>query len=120
MGIRKLDIMVVLVRDWSAAVSWYEEKLGLSLVYREDDDQWCVLSFPEGEARLALLGDKGESPLTSRFIPDIEVDDLAATVRELEDRGVRFKGGIRGGDEGYRIITFLDLEDNELQLFEWV
>ena len=121
MGIAKLDILVITVGDWPAAVRWYVDKLGLGVVYKEDDDQWCMLSFPEGGARLALLGDSAQAAEPGgRFVPDILVHGLAATVAELQARGVEFKGGIRGGDEGFRIITFLDLEGNELQLYEWI
>ena len=38
--LRKLDIVVILVKDWPTAVQWYIEKLGLEIVYQEDEDQW--------------------------------------------------------------------------------
>ena len=76
--LRKLDIVVILVKDWPTAVQWYIEKLGLEIVYQEDEDQWCQLSFPEGDTRLALLGaDTIDMDSQSRCVPDILVDDLA-------------------------------------------
>lgn len=119
--LRKLDIVVIQVKDWSTMVKWYTEKLGLDILYKEDDDQWCQLSFPEGGANLALLGVSGVNLKgNNRCLPDILVDDLEKSVDELKKRGVQFKGDIRGGDEGFRIITLLDPEGNELQLYEWL
>ena len=119
--LRKLDIVVILVKDWPAAVQWYTTRLGLEIVYKEDDDQWTQLSFPDGGAKLALYrADSVDLSGRNRCIPDILVDDLEATVAELKRRGIEFRGDIRGGDEGFRIITLLDPEGNELQLYEWV
>jgi catechol 2,3-dioxygenase-like lactoylglutathione lyase family enzyme len=119
--LRKLDIVVMLVKDWPAAVRWYTEKLGLKLLYKEDDDRWCQLAFPDGGTTLALYGaDTVDPSARNRCLPDILVDDLSATVEELRRRGVEFRGDIRGGDEGYRIATLIDLEGNELQLYEWI
>lgn len=119
--LKKLDIVVIQVKDWSNAVKWYTEKLGLKLLYREDDDQWCQLTFPEGGTNLALLGNSKEIEKGSnRCLPDILVDNLDQTVKELKTKGVKFKGDIRGGDEGFRIISLQDPEGNELQLYEWL
>ena len=116
----KLDTVVVLVSDWPGAVRWYTQKLGLRLLYKEDDDQWCQLAFPKGETRLALYHRDGlDSKIRNRCIPDIQVDNLESAVKELRSRGVSFPGDIRGGDEGYRIISLLDPEGNELQLYEY-
>jgi len=119
--LKKLDIVVIQVKDWDKAVQWYTEKLGLKVAYKEDDDKWCQLSFPEGDAKLALLGWGAEgNDGKNRCLPDILVDNLNLTVKELESKGVTFKGDIRGGDEGFRIATLEDPEGNELQLYEWV
>ncbi len=119
--LRKLDIVIVRVRDWPAAVQWYTEKLGLKLLYREDDHRWCQMAFPDGGATLALFGvDSLELTTRNRCVPNILVNDLNVTVDALRGRGVEFRGDIRGGDEGYRIASLIDPEGNELQLYEWV
>lgn len=119
--LRKLDIVVIRVKDWPAAVRWYTEKLGLKLLYREDDHRWCQLAFPDGGTTLALFGVDAVEPTTqNRCIANILVDDLPATVSELRRRGVAFRGDIRGGDEGYRIASLIDPEGNDLQLYELV
>jgi len=119
--LRRLDIVVIKVKDWPAAVRWYTEEFGLRLLYREDDHRWCQLAFPDGGTTLALFGvDAVDLTTQNRCIPDILVDDLAATVDYLRRRGVAFRGDIRGGDEGYRVISLIDPEGNELQFYEWV
>ncbi|MCH8012700.1 MAG: VOC family protein [Candidatus Marinimicrobia bacterium] len=119
--LRKLDIVVILVEDWPAAVRWYTQKLGLKVAYKEDDDQWCQLSFPDGGTNLALYGKESvDQSVQNRCLPDILVENPDETVKELKGRGIKFRGDIRGGDEGFRIIALQDPEGNELQLYEWI
>jgi len=121
--LRKLDVVEILVKDWPAAVQWYTEKLGLQIRNPDKDwyadDQWCRLSFPEGDSALALYGrSKANLSLERRqwIFPIILVDDLEETVRELQERGVTFTEPIRSVGKGERITTLLDCEGNELQL----
>lgn len=122
-GIKKLSIVVMKVRNWEAMVAWYVDVLGLSIKYREDHDRWCQLMFPdEGGAQLALYGiaDQDVREGANRCVPDIEVEDLNSALEALRVRGVTVQGGVRGGEEGFRIATIVDPEGNELQLYQWV
>jgi catechol 2,3-dioxygenase-like lactoylglutathione lyase family enzyme len=119
--LRKLDIVVMRVRDWPGAVRWYAETLGLRTLYREDDHQWCQFALPEGGANLALHGvEFGEPGGRSRCVPNIRVVDLDGTVETLRQRGVRILGFQDHAEEGYRLATIADPEGNELQLYELV
>lgn len=118
--LKKLDIVLIRVRDWPGAVTWYSEMLGLRVAHKEDDDQFCMLAFPEGETKLALVGDATVEADGSRCRPDILVDDLDATVEELRAKGVTIRGEPGGADEGFRLVGIEDPEGNVLQLYEWV
>lgn len=52
-------------------------------------------------------------------MPNILVDDLDAVTAALRGRGVQFDGNLHGENEGYRLVTCHDPEQNALQLFEW-
>lgn len=118
--LKKLDIVLIRVRDWPGAVTWYVRVLGLQVAHREDDDQFCLLAFPEGETRLGLLGDETAQPDGSRCRPDILVDDLDATLEGLQAKGVTIRGTPTGDHEAYRLVGIEDPEGNVLQLYEWI
>lgn len=118
--LKKLDMVLIRVRDWTGAVAWYSDTLGLQVAHREDDDQFCLLALPEGETKLALLGDATAQPDESRCRPNILVDDLDATLNELRGKGVTIKGMPSGNDEGYRLAGIEDPEGNVVQLYEWI
>ena len=117
--LKKLDIVLIRVRDWYAAVTWYTDMLELEVAHREDDDEFCLLAFPEGETKLALLGDPTVELVESRCRPDILVDNLDATVAGLRAKGVTIVGDPSGDHEAYRLVGIKDPEGNVLQLYEW-
>lgn len=84
------------------------------------DDPFCFLKLPDGEAMLALFG-SGRVDGQQAVTPGILVEHLDDTMATLQARGVHFVSRPEGDeDEGYRIATFLDLEGNRLSIFEWV
>jgi catechol 2,3-dioxygenase-like lactoylglutathione lyase family enzyme len=60
MGIMRLDIVSLQVRDWKAAVRWYTEVLGLAVGPYEEEHQFCMLKTREGDVMLALACDHPE------------------------------------------------------------
>lgn len=118
--LKKLDIVLICVRDWPGAVTWYTETLGLQVDHQEDDDQFCLLAFPEGETRIALFGDPTARSDGSRCRPDILVDNLDATLEGLRAKGVTIRGEPSGDHEAYRLVGIEDPEGNVLQLYEWI
>jgi catechol 2,3-dioxygenase-like lactoylglutathione lyase family enzyme len=115
--LKKLDIVSMRVRDWAAALAWYRDKLGLEPAALHGDP-WCLLTFPEGDATLAL---DGTNPVGSgnNCIPSIQVHDLPNTVLTLKERGVHFVREPEG-DEGYRMAAIADPEGNVINLYEYL
>jgi predicted enzyme related to lactoylglutathione lyase len=76
------------------------------------------MTLPEGDAAIAL---DGTNPVLPRgnCIPCIQVEDLPATIATLKSRGVKFTRELTG-DEGYRMATLCDPEDNSINLYEYV
>lgn len=114
--LKKLDIVSIRVKDWAGAVAWYRDKLGLSPA-AQHGAPWSLMTFPEGDAALAL---DGTNPVGvgSNCIPSVQVDDLPNTVLALKARAVTFTREIEG-DDGYRLATIADPEGNLINLYEY-
>ncbi len=116
--LQRIDMVVIYVHDWPAALSWYEAKLGFSTAYREDDHRFAVLGLPDGGPVLHLVGDQ-DRPLgtRNRCVPNLAVDDYDATLAELQNRGVQILEVINDTDDGYRLARLADPEGNELNIY---
>ena len=118
--LKSMDMVEVRVKDWKAAVDWYQDKLGLKVAAWDPDDEYCQLEPEDGGARLALYGVPAVGPGGgSRCLPTFRVDDLVATVQILRERGVGIERDVSGGDEGFRAADIVDCEGNLVQLYEW-
>jgi len=109
-------MVTVQVRDFDAAVAWYREVLGLSVLSLEPGE-FCMLVPPGSTGpALALATDHPERiaprPGTG-WAPILVVEDFDATVVELRQRGVSFDAEEEGG-EGYRLVRVLDPEGNAI------
>jgi predicted enzyme related to lactoylglutathione lyase len=117
--LKKLDMVTVRVRDWPAAVAWYRDVLGLSPLGLHDHP-FCLMAFPEGEATIALDGTNPAAEAAGNWQPSIQVDDLAATVEALRERGVAIGRAMEGDEEeGYRVATIADPEGNPITLYDY-
>ena len=109
--------MVLLVRDFDRAVEFYRDTLGLAP--QAVHPGWAV--FATGEALLCLRGpwegmayapeDFGRSPDELLF----RVDDLAATVAALEQKGVRV-GAPHEPGPGIRVAELQDPDGRRIAL----
>jgi len=114
------------VYDVDAAIGFYTRHLGFS-VQIHPNDMFAMLS--RGDLRL-VLSVPGGGPGGGRAMPDgtlpepggwnrfsVEVPDLAATVAELRQDGVRFRNDLVTGIGGKQIIAE-DPSGNPVELFE--
>jgi catechol 2,3-dioxygenase-like lactoylglutathione lyase family enzyme len=112
-----------LVDDVAAVVSFYTERLGFEvkerwgsivvIVTREGLDLW--LSGPRSSAAEAIRAGESGEPGWNRLV--LEIDELEATVAELQRAGVSFRGEEMRGPAG----TWVLLDDpfgNPVELFE--
>src|SRR5579872_3277423 len=80
--LRKIDCVMIRVDDVPAASAFYQQALGLTLIWW--DDHTAGFRFPESDAEIVLHdGDDLPSPAEVHYL----VDDVAAAVTELEARG---------------------------------
>lgn len=113
-------MVTVQVTDFEAAVDWYRDVLGLSVLYLEPSE-FCMLGPPDSTGSpapaLALATDHPDRIPTQPGIgwtPTLVVDDFDAAVAELRQRGVVFDAEEEGADEGYRLVRVLDPEGNPI------
>ena len=115
-----------IVNDVDAAIGFYTRHLGFS-VQLHPNDMFAMLG--RGDLRL-VLSVPGGGPGGGQAMPDgrrpepggwnqfsVEVPDLAATVAELRQDGVRFRNDVVTGVGGKQIIAE-DPSGNPVELFE--
>jgi catechol 2,3-dioxygenase-like lactoylglutathione lyase family enzyme len=115
-----------IVHDVEAAIGFYTRHLGFS-VQIHPSDMFAMLG--RGDLRL-VLSVPGGGPGGGQAMPDgtlpepggwnrfsVEVSDLAATVAELRQDGVRFRNDVVTGVGGKQIIAE-DPSGNPVELFE--
>jgi methylmalonyl-CoA epimerase len=98
--VKKVSHIAVAVSDVSEAAKFYEEKLGLKLVGRENvaGSKVTVGFIPVGETRIELVQPAAPDSPIAKFLETrgpglqhicFEVDDVAAELKRLDAAGVR-------------------------------
>jgi catechol 2,3-dioxygenase-like lactoylglutathione lyase family enzyme len=108
------DCVFYYVRDLDAAVSFYRDVLGLTLLSRDVvarfDIDGVLFELVPCDDEAQLTG-KGNARLTFR------VEDIERTASELGDRGVEV-GEIQRTQNGW-LASFRDPDGNELDLWQY-
>jgi catechol 2,3-dioxygenase-like lactoylglutathione lyase family enzyme len=116
--IRGVKFASIPVTDQDRALAFYTEKLGLRLLNDQPFDEkqrWIELGISGAETRIVLFRfDRGPQPGTKMNIT-FWTDDVAATVRELEDKGVEIVMRPQKADWGTAAI-FKDIDGNTFVL----
>jgi catechol 2,3-dioxygenase-like lactoylglutathione lyase family enzyme len=111
-----LFMTVIKVADWSRAVEWYVNTLGLLTVLLDHEHHFALMAA--GNGRLAVQGDaeaQGSSFVRLVFL----VPDVDAEYRRLTDLGIEMSPPVANSREGYREIRLHDPEGTPLTLFSW-
>jgi len=113
-----------LVSDVEAAVTWYTENLGFTLLSSYAP---AFADVQLGSLRLLLSGPKSSAgrPMADGETPGpggwnrihLIVDDLAAEVERLRGRGVEFRNEIVSGPGGSQVLL-IDPSGNLVELFQ--
>jgi len=113
------------VRHFDAAVEWYLDVLGLSILWIEPGE-FCTRA-PAGSSgpAIALATDHPDRISSSPGVgwtPILVVHDFDSAVTELKTRGVTFDAEEEGSEEGYRLVRIRDPEGNPIGITaaQWV
>ena len=99
------------VTDLDASISWFEEMLGLEVMYRVDDMGWAELSSPTEGVTIGL-GQNEATDGQGGTTPVFGVVDIDAARSELEAKGVKFDGETLEIPEMVKLATFYDPDGN--------
>ena len=112
--IKGIANIVIKVSDLNRSIEFYTKTLGLTVAYQEAGTGWAEIELHGVHLGLMQAEPAGgaRNPVLSLL-----VDDLAATVAVLKERGVNFDGDIRTEAYG-RFITVIDPDGNQFDLFE--
>jgi catechol 2,3-dioxygenase-like lactoylglutathione lyase family enzyme len=103
----------VKVRDVDSAVKFYEEKLGIRLLYSDAKSAVCDCNG------IRLMLSKSDTDI-SRSVIYFKVDDIHSAYTFLDDRGVKFldvpKKVVNVPDYTLWLAFFHDMDDNLLAL----
>jgi|ERR687895_1444921 predicted enzyme related to lactoylglutathione lyase len=116
MTVGDLDHLYYWTRDMDAAVAFYRDVVGLTLV-RRDGDAWA--QFDAGPVRFALHGTDDETAAASGTVV-FRVDDLEAARWTLEERGARFEEHVGEVGGFARFATLRDPDGNPVQIIEYL
>lgn len=119
MGLGRLSLAIVAVRDYQGMKDWYSKVLGLEITEESDEGEWSTFRLPEGGAEFAVHGGMSEvdgSP--NKVVPAIEVDDIRATVEDLRGRGVEVMSEPVDPGHGSLLANIRDPEGNIINLYE--
>jgi lactoylglutathione lyase len=123
----RLTNVRILVRDYETSFRFWRDTVGLPV--RDGDDDGPYAEFETGDATLAIFTAAQMSNTTGvtsgrggRGADDLmvvlQVDDVDASVRDLEQRGVRFASQPTDQpDWGIRVAHFRDPDGNLAELF---
>ena len=114
-GLKGADLVYFFVSDMERAVTFYQDVLGLRLVYRTGDD-WA--QFEAGPVQLGLHA-SGQGEHRPGGTLAFRVDDLDSSRVALAARGISFtpEGGGEGGE--LRFVEFHDPDGNVVGLLEY-
>ncbi len=104
--------LVFEAEDIGRAADFWQAFLGVELIDRRDD--WIQLGRDRGGLYLGFLPAQGERPAAIRARPDIEVSDLEAATRRVQELGGRLLSIDHDPEGQHRVMA--DPEGNEFTI----
>ncbi len=122
--LKKVGYITVLVSDVDRAAEFYQNTLGIAVRPRVPGvSDWVELELDTEGTALGLFSPGERWPEGKKFIGGhtgiyLETQDFEEVYGALSSKGVRFAGPpIKWGSDGME-VTFLDLDGNEIVLFD--
>lgn len=103
------------VTNLDAAIAWYQDVLGFTLLYRADEIGWCEMSTHIPGVNVGL-SQVIEVPHGGGATNVWTVADIEAGKAELDRHGVRQDGDIQTVPGLVRLLTFYDPDGNAMML----
>ena len=105
------------VSNLDRAVSFYKDVLGFEIRLRSDTLKWAELTFGPPDVAIGL-GEGAEVKGSGSVSLNIGVEDVDATRKLLETRGVKFTGETVVVPDKVKLAEFSDPDGNRIRLAE--
>jgi predicted enzyme related to lactoylglutathione lyase len=117
--IKALKFASVPCRNHDASLEFYTTKLGFKVITDSPFDgtqRWIELGLPRAETRLVLFTAEGQEQMIGGFMNiSFMADDVEATVKEMQAKGVEFVQEATKADWG-TVAIFKDCDGNRFVL----
>ncbi len=104
------------VHDMRRAVAWYQDVLGLPVVFTGDGHTELALPLPGARLALSLVGPEKKIEKAARLF--LRTDDVAAVEARLKAKGVKTQ--IEEVDSAVRVLWVEDCEGNRFAVEQWL
>ena len=104
------------VSDLERAIEWYQDVLGLELVYKLDQHGWCEMATATKHVTIGLGQTEEVKPGSTT--PTFGVVDIEASRKHLESKDVRFDGDTYEIEGMVKLAMFYDPDGNSFMLAE--
>ncbi|MEM7217421.1 MAG: VOC family protein [Pseudomonadota bacterium] len=105
------------VTNLDESIAWFQEVLGLELLFRADEAGWAEMTTPTADVTLGLGVNETVSG-AGGTTPVFGVVDIVAARTELEGKGVSFDGDTQTIPGLVKLATFFDPDGNSYMLAE--
>jgi predicted enzyme related to lactoylglutathione lyase len=119
MKVKGIHLSWIVVKDWKAAVKFYTETVGLTLLTENAEYGWAELSGADGSMLgIAQECSHSEVKAGSNTITAITVDNIEEARAFFQKKGVRLMGEIQEVPGHVKMQTFADADGNVMQIVQ--
>jgi len=104
-------------KDRKKAQQWYQDTLGLKLLYEVEEIGWSELATECEHVNIGL-GEVESPRVGAGPVPTFGVNDIDDARKQLEAKDVRFDGETQVIPDMVKLATFYDPDGNALMLFQ--
>lgn len=117
--VKSIDLIWIVVDDFQAALKFYTEVVGLTLLTNHGDF-WAELAGPNGGALLGISQKNEHCPIPPghNAVLTLTVDDLDAAIEDLRKKGAKLVGDKQEVPGHARLQLFVDPSGNHGQLVQ--
>jgi lactoylglutathione lyase len=113
-GVSKINVVYLYVRDMERSLSFYRDLLGIPL---EGDEHWAETTFPGGTRFALHVAHEGLGELSSGTVNvSLEVEDADGAAAILRERGADVREPMR--DEWGTAVDVIDPDGYTISLFQ--
>lgn len=114
-----IELCWLTVKDLSAAIKFYTDIVGLTLLAHSPEFGWAELGG-EGGSRLGLSVESNQNPIKagSNTVTCFTVDDIGQACKIFSEKGATLIGEMMEVPGHVKIQSFIDKDGNTLQLVQ--